>query len=124
MHGNQSGPMIVEGNFPLTRMIGPPGDGQNSNSECVFFFLSLTSCCWNGISLASMDQAKKHVTRKAHADVGLRVCDYPTIQDYFGDCLASTTVSRSHVFTMASRMDQDTNNNDFSLHSDLDFMPR
>ena len=27
-----------------------------------------------------MDLAKKHVTRKAHADVGMRVCDYPTIQ--------------------------------------------
>lgn len=27
-----------------------------------------------------MDVAKRHVTRKAHADVGMRVCDYPTIQ--------------------------------------------
>ena len=27
MHGNQSGPLIVEGVFNLDRMIGPPGDG-------------------------------------------------------------------------------------------------
>lgn len=36
-----------------------------------------------------MDVAKKHVTRKALADVGLRVCDFPTIQvSWAGDCSA------------------------------------
>lgn len=52
-----------------------------SNDECVDpYFLMNTSGVWNGISLACIDVAKKHVTRKAHADVGMRVCDYPTIQ--------------------------------------------
>ena len=52
-----------------------------SNSECgAPYFLLCSSACWNGISLASIDLAKKHVTTKQHADVGMRVADYPTIQ--------------------------------------------
>nr|XP_027222693.1 uncharacterized protein LOC113814829 [Penaeus vannamei]XP_027222694.1 uncharacterized protein LOC113814829 [Penaeus vannamei] len=34
MHGNQSGPLVVEGKFPLDRMVGPAGDGGKSNDEC------------------------------------------------------------------------------------------
>lgn len=125
LHGNQSGPLIVEGTFPLDRMVGPVGDGRKSNDEIVdIYFLLLTSCSWNGISMASMDLAKKHVTRKAHADVGIRVCDYDVIQGYFADCLSATTLSRSNVFLVAEAMDKATNNNDWSLHSDLDFIPR
>ena len=42
-----------------------------------------STSCWNGISLACMDVAKKHVTKKSHADAGKRICDYPIIQvDY------------------------------------------
>ncbi|MCL4131458.1 UNVERIFIED_CONTAM: hypothetical protein GTU68_001914, partial [Idotea baltica] len=111
------------GEFPRNRLVGPIGDGGKSNDESVDpYFLLLSSGCWNGISLACMDLAKKHVTRKAHADVGMRVCDYPTIQDYFGNCVASTSVTRSHVFLVAQAMDKATNNNDWSLHSDLEFM--
>src|SRR5215510_222218 len=32
--------------------------------------------------------AKRHTTMKKHADVGMRVADYPTIQDYVGDAHA------------------------------------
>lgn len=28
MHGNMSGPLIIEGKFTLDRMVGPPGDGR------------------------------------------------------------------------------------------------
>jgi hypothetical protein len=42
--------------------------------------LLMSSASWNGIAMATIDLAKKHVTQRAHADVGLRICDYPTIQ--------------------------------------------
>ncbi|XP_042238822.1 uncharacterized protein LOC121877242 [Homarus americanus] len=117
MHGNMSGPLVIEGKFNLDRMIGPPGDGGLSNDECVDpFFLLCTSSVWNGISLACLDIAKKHVTRKAHADVGMRVCDYPTIQDYFGECTSDTNASRSFSFMLANALDLKTNNNDWGLH--------
>lgn len=125
MHGNMSGPLIVEGKFNLDRMVGPPGDGRLSNDECVDpYFLLLTASCWNGISLACLDIAKKHVTRKAHADVGMRVCDYPTIQDYFGDCVCETNSARTLLFLQAQGMDKATNNNDWSIHEDLTVAPR
>jgi len=125
MHGNQSGPLIVEGKFDLDRMVGPVGDGQMSNDECVDpYFLMNSSACWNGISLACMDVAKKHVTRKAHADVGMRICDYPTIQDNFGEAMCDTNMSRSLLFMIAQALDNCTNHNDWSLHSDLTFAPR
>ena len=57
------------------------------------YFLLLTSAAWVGIALASIDVAKKHVTRKAHADVGMRVCDYPTIQ-VRPSCLCTDRVLR------------------------------
>ena len=52
---------------------------NNSETVASFFLIGVTSC-WNGISLACMDVAKKHVTRKSHADAGKRICDYPIIQ--------------------------------------------
>ncbi|XP_076065562.1 uncharacterized protein LOC143039423 [Oratosquilla oratoria] len=125
MHGNQSSPIVVEGIFTSERMIGPEGDGIKSNDECVDpFFLLLSSAAWNGIAMGSIDIAKKHVTRKAHADVGMRICDYPTIQDYFGECVTDTNASRMSLFSLAKAIDDVTNNCDWSLHSDLDFMGR
>nr|XP_045601407.1 uncharacterized protein LOC123760049 [Procambarus clarkii] len=125
MHGNMSGPLVVEGKFNLDRMIGPPGDGRFSNDETVDpYFLLCSAAVWNGISLACMDVARKHVTRKAHADVGMRVCDYPTIQDYFGECISDTNSSRALTFLVAQAMDTRSHNNDWSLHVDLQFAPR
>ncbi|KAF2348837.1 Oxidoreductase FAD/NAD(P)-binding [Trinorchestia longiramus] len=125
MHGNQSGPIIVEGTFCTDRLIGPYGDGSKSNDECVDpYFLLCSSACWNGISLACMDIAKKHVTRKAHADVGMRVCDYPTIQDYFGETVSSTNSCRSLCFLVAQALDAMTDNNEWSKYKDLDHLPR
>ena len=43
------------------------------------FYLGVAAV-WNGISMACLDLAKKYVTRKSHGDVGMRICDYPTIQ--------------------------------------------
>ena len=89
LRGNQSGPIQVENAvLPPDAIVGPVGDGPKSNDECVDpFFLICSSSCWNGIALATIDIAKNHTTRKVHSDVGMRVADYPTIQDYVGECI-------------------------------------
>ncbi|XP_064116416.1 uncharacterized protein LOC135222153 isoform X2 [Macrobrachium nipponense] len=92
--------------------------------EIAPLFGLVTAGCWNGISMGCMDLAKKHVTRKAHADLGLRICDYATIQDYFGESLAQTSASRLQTFLMAQRLDQVTGNCDWEKHSDPNYTPR
>jgi alkylation response protein AidB-like acyl-CoA dehydrogenase len=126
LRGNQSGTLEVDNVIVKNdRMVGPKGDGANSNDECVDpFFLLCSSSCWNGISLGLIDIAKRHTTMKKHVDVGMRVCDYPTIQDYFGEAITDTNASRSFVFTMAKAMDDVTNDCDWSLHKDLKALPR
>jgi alkylation response protein AidB-like acyl-CoA dehydrogenase len=126
LRGNQSGTLEVDNVVvPLDRMVGPKGDGANSNDECVDpFFLLCSSSCWNGISLGLIDIAKRHTTMKKHVDVGMRVADYPTIQDYVGEAICDTNASRAFVFQMGKAMDEVTNNCDWSLHKDLAKLPR
>jgi len=126
LRGNQSGTLVVDGvTIPAQRMVGPKGDGASSNDETVDpFFLLCSSACWNGIALGAIDITKRHTTRKKHVDVGMRVADYPTIQDYVGEAIMDTNASRMFVFSMAQLMDQLTNNCDWSIHQDLSAMPR
>ena len=126
LRGNQSGTLLVDGaEVPAARMIGTQGEGAVSNDEIVDpFFLLCSSACWNGIALGAIDLAKRHTTRKKHVDVGMRVADYPTIQDYFGEAVMDTNASRSFVFSMGKLMDDLTNNCDWSLHADLNALPR
>jgi alkylation response protein AidB-like acyl-CoA dehydrogenase len=126
LRGNQSGTLEVAGAaVPPSRMVGPKGDGAASNDETVDpFFLLCSSACWNGIALGAIDIAKRHVTRKKHVDVGMRVADYPTIQDYFGEAIMDTNASRCFVLSMAQLMDQLTDHCDWSIHRDLSAMPR
>ncbi|XP_014680002.1 PREDICTED: uncharacterized protein LOC106819952 [Priapulus caudatus] len=101
------------------------GDGAISNDEVVVsFFHLLTSAAWNGIAMGAMDVAKRHVVGKEHGDTALRVADYVTIQDYFGDCLSETNASRAFTTAMATGMDKVTNNCDWSIHTDLNVHPR
>lgn len=126
LRGNQSGPIKVNDvTIPKNRLVGPIGDGASSNDEAVDpFFLLCSSSCWNGISLAMIDIAKSHTTRKKHVDVGMRVCDYPTIQDYVGEAIIDTNTSRAFVFQMGKAMDEATNDCDWSIHKDLSNLPR
>ncbi len=126
LRGNQSGPMQVDNvEVPRDRLVGPTGDGAKSNDECVDpFFMLLSSACWNGISMGLVDIAKNHTTKKTHVDVGMRVCDYPTIQDYVGEAIMDTNSVRALDFMLAQAMDSVTNNCDWSLHTDLDALPR
>src|SRR3546814_8701155 len=52
-----------------------------------------------------IDIAKGHTTKKKHADVGMRVCDYPTIQDYFGEAISDTNASRMMTYGMGQALD-------------------
>jgi alkylation response protein AidB-like acyl-CoA dehydrogenase len=126
LRGNQSGTLEVD-NVTVTedRLVGPIGDGSRSNDEAVDpFFMLCSSACWNGVSLGLIDIAKRHTTSKKHVDVGLRVCDYPTIQDYVGEALIDTNTSRAFVFQMARAMDDLTGNCDWSIHQDVSNLPR
>ncbi|MBE9077552.1 acyl-CoA/acyl-ACP dehydrogenase [Romeria aff. gracilis LEGE 07310] len=126
LRGNQSGTLLVDGvSIPSQRMIGPSGDGAYSNDEIVDpFFLLCSSACWNEIAMGAIDIAKKHVTRKKHVDVGLRVADYPTIQDYFGEAVIDTNACRMFTLSMGQLMDQLTHDCDWSIHQDATAMPR
>ena len=126
LRGNQSGPIQVDDAvIPEDRLVGPVGDGAASNDEAVDpFFLLCSSACWNGIALGMIDIAKDHTTHRKHADVGMRVCDYPTIQDYVGEAIIDTNAARGFVFQIAQAMDRATDDCDWSLHADVTKLPR
>jgi alkylation response protein AidB-like acyl-CoA dehydrogenase len=113
LRGNQSGPLtITNAMVPDDQVVGPVGDGAESNDESVDpWFLVGSSSVWNGIAMGAIDIAKRHTTRKRHADVGLRVCDYPTIQDYVGEAIIDTNASRLFAYSVAQAMDGVTENN-------------
>jgi alkylation response protein AidB-like acyl-CoA dehydrogenase len=125
LRGNQSGPIEVACTIPRDRLVGKVGDGAASNDECVApFFLLCSSACWNGISMALIDIAKRHTTGTIHQDVGMRVADYPTIQDYVGEAIIDTSNCRAFGYSIAQAMDAATGNCDWSLHQDPRAMPR
>jgi alkylation response protein AidB-like acyl-CoA dehydrogenase len=110
LRGNQSGSLLLDWKFvPEQQLVGPVGDGANSNDETVDpNFLIGSSGTWNGISLGAIDIAIRHTTRKTHKDVGLRVCDYPTIQDAVGEAIMDTNASRAMVYSVAQALDKVT----------------
>jgi alkylation response protein AidB-like acyl-CoA dehydrogenase len=112
LRGNQSGGLDVQGEIPADQLVGPVGDGAESNDESVDpWFLVGSSSVWNGIAMGAVDIAKRHTTRKRHVDVGLRVCDYPTIQDYVGEAVIDTNACRTFVLSVAQAMDRATDSN-------------
>jgi alkylation response protein AidB-like acyl-CoA dehydrogenase len=113
LRGNQSGPIEVEDvEVPAEQVVGPIGDGAASNDEAVDpWFLIGSSSVWNGIALGAIDIARRHTTRKKHVDVGMRVADYPTIQDYVGEAVMDTNACRVFVLSVAQAMDRATDDN-------------
>jgi len=113
LRGNQSGPIEVDNvEIPGDQIVGPVGDGAASNDEAVDpWFLVGSSSVWSGIALGAIDIAKRHTTRKRHVDVGMRVADYPTIQDYVGEAVMDTNACRLFVTSVAQAMDWATDNN-------------
>jgi alkylation response protein AidB-like acyl-CoA dehydrogenase len=117
LRGNQSGPIEVpEVDVPAENLIGPVGDGAASNDESVDpWFLVGSSSVWNGLAMGAIDIAKRQTTRKKHVDVGLRVADYPTIQDYVGEAVMDTNACRVFTHSVADAMDRATDNNTRTL---------
>ena len=113
LRGNQSGPIEVPGvDIPGDQIVGPEGDGAASNDETVDpWFLIGSASVWNGIAMGAIDIGKRQTTRKRHVDVGLRVADYPTIQDYIGEAVMDTNASRLFVYSVAQAMDNATEHN-------------
>jgi len=113
LRGNQSGPIEVDNvDIPADQVVGPLGDGAASNDEAVDpWFLIGSSSCWSGIAMGAIDIAKRHTTRKRHVDVGLRVADYPTIQDYVGEAVMDTNAARIFTLSVAQAFDKATNDN-------------
>ena len=110
LRGNQSGSLLLDWKLvPQEQLVGPIGDGANSNDESVDpNFLTGSSGVWNGISLGAIDIAIRHTTRKTHKDVGMRVADYPTIQDTIGEAIMDTNASRTMTFSVAQALDKVT----------------
>nr|MDT0667084.1 hypothetical protein [Micromonospora sp. DSM 115978] len=116
LRGNQSGSLEVDGFVPASDVLGPVGDGAESNDESVDpWFLIGSSAVWNGLAMGAIDIARRHTTRKKHVDVGLRVCDYPTIQDYVGESVIDTNTVRMSVYSVAGAMDTATEHNTVRL---------
>jgi alkylation response protein AidB-like acyl-CoA dehydrogenase len=117
LRGNQSGPIEVPGvQVPAENLIGPIGDGAASNDESVDpWFLVGSSSVWNGLAMGAIDIGKRQTTRKKHVDVGLRVADYPTIQDYVGEAVMDTNACRVFTMSVADAMDRATENNTRTL---------
>src|SRR5579884_286531 len=113
LRGNQSGPIEVQNvEIPGEQLVGPVGDGAASNDESVDpWFLVGSASVWNGIALGAIDIAKRHTTKKRHVDVGMRVADYPTIQDYVGEAVMDTNACRLFVLSVAQAMDRETDDN-------------
>jgi alkylation response protein AidB-like acyl-CoA dehydrogenase len=117
LRGNQSGAIsFTDVEIPPSQIVGPEGDGATSNDEAVDpWFLIGSSSCWNGLALGAIDIAKRHTTRKRHVDVGMRVADYPTIQDYVGQAVMETNASRMFVYSVSQAFDKATNDNTIVL---------
>jgi alkylation response protein AidB-like acyl-CoA dehydrogenase len=113
LRGNQSGPLEVpDVSIPAENIVGPVGDGAASNDEAVDpWFLVGSSSVWNGLAMGAIDIGKRQTTRKRHVDVGLRVADYPTIQDYVGEAVMDTNACRIFTYSVAQAMDGATDNN-------------
>src|SRR5687768_10477199 len=113
LRGNQSGPVQVDGvEVPGDQIVGPVGDGAMSNAEAVDGWLLIgSSSVWNGIALGAIDIAARHTTRKRHVDVGMRVADYPTIQDYVGEAVMDTNACRLFVLSVCQAFDWATDDN-------------
>lgn len=113
LRGNQSGSVeVTDAVVPAEHLIGPVGDGAESNDEVVDpWFLAGSSAVWNGIAMGAIDIAKRHTTSKEHRDTGKRVADYPTVQDYVGEAVIDTNASRLGVLSVAGALDDVTDDN-------------
>ena len=98
LRGNQSGSLLIDWKFMPENQLCRPDRRRRlrrTTRRSTRTSSSAPRACWNGISLGAIDIACQHTTRKTHKDVGLRVCDYPTIQDAVGEAIIDTNADRA-----------------------------
>ncbi|MFN0155320.1 MAG: acyl-CoA dehydrogenase family protein [Gaiella sp.] len=126
MRANSSGPVEVDAVIPESRIVGWPGDGARSNDEAIdpLAFLMYAGL-YNGIAMAALDIARRHVLRTSHAQYERRIADYATTQDAYGEALCEAQASRLHAYGMARAMDEATNGGDWGFYAtEPDATPR
>src|SRR5206468_2582879 len=107
-----SGAERVNGGFRVRKK----ASWTTSGGFADFYVVQTTSPDFTGYNdLSVFDIDKGHTTRKRHVDVGLRVADYPTIQDYVGEAVIDTNASRLFVTSVAQAMDRVTDDNTKTL---------
>jgi alkylation response protein AidB-like acyl-CoA dehydrogenase len=118
MHANQSGPVEIDAVIPADRIVGWPGDGAASNDEAIDpLAMLMYAGAYNGVALACLDVAKRHATRRTHAQYGRSIADYPTIQNSFGEAVADTQASRMYAYAFAKALDDATDGGDWLLYA-------
>ncbi len=119
MHANQSGPLDIDAVIPPNRIVGWPGDGAASNDEAVDpLAMVMYAGAYNGVALACIDVAKRHATRRSHAQYGRTVADYATIQDTFGGAVTETQASRVFAYAFSKALDDLTDNGSWAMYAD------
>ena len=111
------GPSRSTPTIPENRIVGWPGDGAASNDEAIDPLAYLMYAgAYNGVAMGCIDVAKRHVTRKAHAQYGRRVADYPTIQDAFGQAICDAQASRLFAYSFARALDDRTDDGSWEMY--------
>jgi alkylation response protein AidB-like acyl-CoA dehydrogenase len=118
MHANQSGPVEIDAVIPADRIVGWPGDGAASNDEAIDpLAMVMYAGAYNGVALACIDVAKRHATRRTHAQYGRSIADYPTTQHAFGGAVADVQASRMYAYAFAKALDDATDGGDWLLYA-------
>lgn len=126
MHANQSGPVEIDAVIPEDRIVGWPGDGAASNDEAIdpLAFVQYAAA-YNGVAMGALDAGKQHATRRAHAQYGRTIADYPTVQDRFGEILGQVLASRLYAYSFARELDARTDDGSWDMYeTDPDVKPR
>ena len=126
MHANVSGPVEIDAVIPADRIVGWPGDGARSNDEAIDpLAMLMYAGAYNGLAMACIDVARRHVTRRSLAQYGRRIADYPTIQDVVGEAVCDAEASRVFAYALARALDDATDGGDWMLYADQpEAMPR
>ena len=126
MRATVSGPVEFDVVLPDYRMVGPPGDGANSNDEAINAIgMLMYGALYNGVAMGALDLAKRYTTKRRHANFGQCVADYATTHDVYGKSVVDTQASRVYLYNFCAQLDHSTNNGDWTLYeSDPDARPR
>ena len=113
LRGNQSGAIAFNDvEIPGTQIVGPGGGRRDVERRGRRPVVPDRLVVGLERARARRDRHREaHTTRKKHVDVGMRVADYPTIQDYVGQAVMETNaVARCSSHSVAQAFDGATEN--------------